>query len=675
MIKKIASKFFGKNQTKLPIENQVSEIFDEEALEEYFHRLPGFPQGIPVIPVEILIRKNEEMIKQIILARGMAGAHNKNEVEAKVLSPIRHLAEMTHLLPASEKTHFKLPGGLFAFCLEVSLSSIRYAERRILTRATPEIRKEYEVLWAHAAFLNGLFSEAITSISKISVYAEDVGFEWHPGTESLYEWLRRNNLKRYHIRWSAKEDRSMIYILAGKAINTQQAEILAEGEKAIYKTLLAALHDQTDFANPLAKINDQVKYKIMERDEWSHAGRYGKPLAGMHLEPWLIDAMRHLLNKKRWAPNEDNGRIWCGQDGVFLVWPLAASDMQYQLKESECPFSPSTQEILAEIMLDAGIIESNNGLNGYLFDIAVPVADSEEKKPIVALKLARHEILFVKNQVKPLPVNLLIEVTDDEENKAGTEETPSITLDHVSVQLNKPHIQNDTNIASVAVKNSELQDDDLDQDVPSQTGRSAESTRDLQKTDFEPVDMDILFGKKADPVVIPKGVQNKPTVIEDEPELVVLTILTQGGNESFSLPANQYDDDYTADYHLPEDDVYHGDTVLIDSDSNKKSKAKQIEPIDKIQKPDHYDQSGRATLILNRLKKLSTEFLERKPGGITKVMGTGLKNTKLELNDCVSVLKAAGLLELIDGFETGLESTGKPKSRYFLVKADLLDGK
>ena len=147
------------------------------------------------------------------------------------------------------------------------------------------------------------------------------------------------------------------------------------------------------------------------------------------------------------------------------------------------------------------------------------------------------------------------------------------------------------------------------------------------------------------------------------------------GIEPFSLPANQYDDDYAADYHLPEDDGYHGDTVLIDSDSNKKSKAKQIEPIDKIQKPDHNDQSGRATLILNRLKKLSTEFLERKPGGITKVMGTGLKNTKLELNDCVSVLKAAGLLELIDGFETGLDSTGKPKSRYFLVKADLLDGK
>jgi hypothetical protein len=53
----------------------------------------------------------------------------------------------------------------------------------------------------------------------------------------------------------------------------------------------------------------------------------------------------------------------------------------------------------------------------------------------------------------------------------------------------------------------------------------------------------------------------------------------------------------------------------------------------------------------------------------------GLKDIKMDLKDCVSVLKAAGLLEMIDGYETGLDCSGKPLSRYFLVKADLLNGK
>ena len=112
MIKKIAA-IFKKNPSqpsKLNLEKKPIEKSKETKLDvfdEYAQRLPGFPLGIPVIPVEHLIEKNMDMIKQIILARGLAGAHNKDEVEKKVMSPIRHLAAMTHLLPASEKNHFK----------------------------------------------------------------------------------------------------------------------------------------------------------------------------------------------------------------------------------------------------------------------------------------------------------------------------------------------------------------------------------------------------------------------------------------------------------------------------------------------------------------------------------------------------------------------------------------
>jgi len=668
MFKKITSLFRGNagKQGEVKLGKDVFYLADENVLDEYFERLPGFPQGIPVIPIELLIKKNDGLIKQIILARGLSGAHNNGEVEAKVMVPIRHLAEMTHLLPASEKRHFKLPGGLFAFCLEVSLISIRYAERRILTRATPEIRKEYEALWAQAAFLNGLFSEAITAISKISVYAHDGSNEWHPGAESLYGWLRRNQLERYHIRWSGKEDRSMIYILSGKAISKEQSELLAQGETAIYTTLIRALIDQSDVRNnPLAKINEQVKYKIMERDEWSHAGRYGKPLAGMHLEPWLIDAMRYLVQKKRWVPNEDNGRVWQGQDGVFLLWPLAASDMQYQLRESECPFVPSTDEILAEILLDAGIIASSNGMNRYLFEIAVPVADSTEKKHVDAIKLTRHEILFIKTDHQSLGFDLLVEVVDEEDgqNKAIHEITES-----------SPNRQEAVNPVSVT---------------------------ETPKIDSEPVDMNILFDKQATPVMGHKATQDKPCGIEENPGLE-----TPFSDEAVSSGINLYDDDYAAEYRHEKAQKHpsgstriparplctqmddpgtgagqdtHEDLLgsLIGS-SRTKPETGQVKPhgLPKEKKPELYDSDqGRSTMILSRLKKLPEEYLEARPGGITKVISKGLKAINLELKDCVSVLKADGLLILVDGYESGLDSTAKPKSRYFLVKADLLNDK
>lgn len=727
MIRKIAAIFKKKKLPRSKLHLEKIDVVNTQSIsldvfEEYSQRLPGFPTGIPVIPTDLLIEKNKEMIKQIILARGLAGAHNKDEVEKKIMSPIRHLAEMTHLLPASEKNHFKLLGGLFSFCLEVSLFSIRYAERRILTRATPEIRKDEESLWTHAAFLTGLFSEAITAISKISVYAEDKGIEWRPGAESLYEWLQRNELKRYHIRWSDKEDRSTVYIMAGKSIQKEQTDIFAAGEKAIYKTLYAALQDQKDHSNPLANIVDTVRYKIMERDEWSYADRYGKPLAGMHLEPWLIDSMRHLVQKKRWVPNEENGRIWHGQDGVFLVWPLAANDMQVQLKSAECPFIPSTQEILADILLDAGIIEKSR-LGGYLFDIEVPVAESKEKKHLEALKLARYEILFVKTQHKPIDGNLRIKVDEDEDSEERTELQDQLNIDseadeHTSKdQLDEAHSEviehtqerKTDPIQKAANENVKAQIPDVDAESTAQA---------VLPTHDELIDASILFQKPE---------MNQP---KNKAQKIDNKLSRENKSRADTLAINNYDDDYAADY-LPAKEYEYGELAfksdekaeipekiqvttqdanekittddndtedllssLIRSSKNEPKKIKsnyKKQEAEKTNAPEldsllgkkakekenskSDDGSGRAGLILNRLKKLPVEYLESQPGGITKIKSMGLKDTKMDLKDCVSVLKAAGLLEMIDGYETGLDSSGKPQSRYFLVKADLLNGK
>lgn len=398
---------------------------NDQKINSYVYNYPPFPQGLPAISIEKIINTptNQEIIKNIILARGLAGKHNLAEVDIKIMSPIRHLAEITHLLPSSEKEHFRTPGGLFRFSLECALFAIRYSERRILTRSTPEIRRDNENLWAQASFLTGLFTECIAVISRISVYAEQGGIEWHPGIESIFHWLQNNNLKSYHIRWNDKEERSMFYALAGKVIQREQAEILHEGEKAIYLTLVSALNNPGDEVNVLSNIHRKVRTKLIARDNAADSSRYGRPLSGMHLEPWLIDAMRHLVEKKRWVVNTENGRLWHGIDGVYLVWPIGASDMQYELKESECPFVPNTTEILAELMQEAGIIDRIDTEKGYLFDIAVPQPDSPEKKHLTAIRLVRHEILFEKFEYTPLEFNLQL-IFDEFEDQEVSNNVP-----------------------------------------------------------------------------------------------------------------------------------------------------------------------------------------------------------------------------------------------------------
>lgn len=478
------------------------EVVDKAMVDEYVYRYPPFPKGLSTAHIETILKSNEEIIQQIILARGLAGKHNEKDVDMKILAPIRHLAETVHLLPASEKNHFRTPGGLFRFSLESALFCLRYSERRILTRVTPEIRRENEALWAHAAFLTGLFSESVLVISRISVYSEEGGIEWHPGTESIYQWMRRNQLKSYHIRWSEKEDRPMVYALAGKVIQTEQAEILAKGEKSIYKTLFSALHDQEDLNNPLVKINRSVKYKLIERDEASDPSRYGKPLTGMHLDPWLIDAMRHLVEKKRWVVNEENGRLWHGNDGVYLVWPLAASDMQRELKDAESPFVPNTKEILAELMLEAGIVDHVGVDKDYLFDIAIPHLDSAERKHVSAIRLVRHEILFEKIAYKPLDINLRIDFAEEEGNQviqstSGVviNKEPDATFETINIEIKEacaiPEIMSDMSDQKIFA--SETAKYELDQNRASEITPSDNSIRTIKAAN---ADIAILLGKQ-----------------------------------------------------------------------------------------------------------------------------------------------------------------------------------
>jgi len=192
MIKIIASmlSFGKKGKARLPLKKTIP-IHKIKQWSMNMSIDTAISKGIPTAPIETIINSNQEMIQQIILARGLAGNHNAKKAEITILEPIRHLAEIVHLLPASEKNHFRTPGGLFRFSLESALFGIRYAERRILTRVTPEIRRENEALWTHAAFLTGLFSESILVISRISVYSEEGGIEWHPGMESIFQWMQR----------------------------------------------------------------------------------------------------------------------------------------------------------------------------------------------------------------------------------------------------------------------------------------------------------------------------------------------------------------------------------------------------------------------------------------------------------------------------------------------------
>lgn len=624
-------------------------------MDDYVHRYPPFPKGIPVVPIESLLEGQQALIQQIICSRGLAGFHNRAEAERLIVAPITHFAQWVHLLPASENSYFRTPGGLFRFGLENALFAIRYAERSILTRETPEIRKETERLWTHASFLAGLVSESILTLSKIAVYS-DGGEAWHPGVEPLHPWLIRHRVKNYHISWLNKEDRAMAVAIAGKTIPPEQAQILANGEKSILSTLMTALYCMEDLGNPLVKINQSVRYKLIERDLAADSSRYGKPMAGMHLEPWLIDAMRHLLLNRHWLVNIELGRVWYGTDGVYLLWPLAANDIRQELKQTKCPFVPNTTDIVAEMMLDAGIIVHNGNLSGFVFDIAIPQGDQPERKSVTAIRLKRPEILFGERPVQALEMILAIgrvalADTEDRSDWLEVRETDvSMGNDPIPpTQANKQKPLGQQAKDSLPTRHSQPESAENRVETTSIQDR-AEDNPDLASADTN--DYDALYaaqyefdnvGEAVHPVTSREPATSPAITQQDRIDALLNTPPT--AIPSFAKPKKT--------------------NTTVDQDVLAKLRVinKPSVPVGLLQ--------ARLPMLLERLKKIPPEYACQQSDGITKINTQGLQKMKLDLKDCLEVLKAGDLLVLVDGAELGIEQTQQKQIRYFLVKGDI----
>ena len=80
---------------------------------------------------------------------------------------------------------------------------------------------------------------------------------------------------------------------------------------------------------------------VIDRYLQASADRYGTPQLGSHLERYLVDALRRLVNSNSaWTPNVDKSRVWFGSDGLFIVWPNAAVEIRTLLESDQLPGIP-----------------------------------------------------------------------------------------------------------------------------------------------------------------------------------------------------------------------------------------------------------------------------------------------------------------------------------------------
>lgn len=390
---------------------------------------PASDPGFAALPVEELLVAEGELIARIKLCYGA----DRADFERDILSLVRRYAACVHLLPATPDNFFSTPGGLFRLGLETAFYSLQGTDAHIFSgRLSITARRQLEPRWRYATFIAGLCCELHRLLSHLIV-TNDQGEPWPAFLLPLGDWLTSRQAERYFIRWhpQVSEARGLGLFALPQVVPAAVMSHLAEGNTVIIPHLLASIGGVPLYRehNILGELVRRSLALVIDRNLAANADRYGSPLFGSHLERYLVDALRRLAaGHAAWIANREKSRLWFGRDGLFLVWPGAAEDMQQLLEADQLVGIPKAPETMLELLLAAKVF-AHATTDRATWSIQPPGA----KAVLEAVKLSNPAILLAG--IDPPPTAL---PQDLESKPAATPSTVPVTKTAGSAPASAP---------------------------------------------------------------------------------------------------------------------------------------------------------------------------------------------------------------------------------------------
>jgi conjugal transfer pilus assembly protein TraI len=356
--------------------------------------------GFEALPVEQMLAEHEALLGRIKLCYGA----DRATFDRDLMPLVRRYAAYVHLLPATPDNYFKTPGGLLRLGLETGFFALQGTDAHIFSgKATITARRELEPRWRIATFVGGLCCELHRVLSHLIATTPE-GDEWPSFLLPLFDWLQHRGARRYFVRWRprATEVRGLGLFALPLVVPAAVLEDLRHDDGTIVRQLFASVGGMPQYRehNVLDDLVRRSLALVVDRNLLASADRYGSPQYGSHLERYLVDAMRRLAaGHSAWTANRDKGRLWFGEDGLFLVWPGAAHDILELLESDQLAGIPKAPGTLLDILLDAGVLQAApDGTRTW------PIFPAGTKTPIDAVKLSSPAIVLAG--IDPMPAAL-----------------------------------------------------------------------------------------------------------------------------------------------------------------------------------------------------------------------------------------------------------------------------
>ena len=382
---------------------------------------PSVDPGFPAVTVDEILRAHEVTLARIKLCYGA----DRDTFEREVMPLVRRYAQYVHLLPATPDNYFQEAGGLFGLGLEVAFYALQGTDGHIFSgRSTISARKHLEPRWRQATFIAGLCGEIHLAVGRVLV-VDSGGNQWTPYLQGLSPWLDGHKASRYFLKWltPGTDARALGLFALRHVVSEATLQHLATDNTVVVPHMLASITGMSLYRGPGGEHNvlDELVKRafalVVDKSLRASADRLGHSQLGAHLERYLVDAMRRLVaGGGSWAPNTERSRVWLGADGLFIVWPSAATDIIKLLEAEHIPGIPKASETLLELLVASGVAMPRSA-SAVTWHIAPP----QGKTQMEALKLCSPDLLLAGLAHLPTALECLLAVPQAPSNARPAE--------------------------------------------------------------------------------------------------------------------------------------------------------------------------------------------------------------------------------------------------------------
>jgi conjugal transfer pilus assembly protein TraI len=274
-------------------------------------------------------------LRSRLSALQLESGYDADQFERLLGETLVRTAEWVHFLPATRAENHSDAGGLLRFAVDTACLAFRRADGKFLSgHAIADVRgRERDRVWRYVVLLGGLLRPLGRCATCVQVVSTDRASTWNALEESLWQWQRRVEPSSIQVRWHEGVDgRPTLPAstwIAARILPSHALKYMQSADGSLPELLLRTLNG--DRAGRVCEIVEEAFQAAIDQDIARRGSVQGITQAGVQIEHRLLEAIRGLCREK-WTVNTPGGRLWCTEQGVFLVWKPAANDVQVRMR-------------------------------------------------------------------------------------------------------------------------------------------------------------------------------------------------------------------------------------------------------------------------------------------------------------------------------------------------------